>query len=88
MASGVRSDRWVSMRMKEEDRKRTYGSFKLTRVATALIVRRCRVGVFGVLGVGVGLSTIIRGQGIVDRRCVGDLLWEVIRGRGGLDSGS
>ena len=61
--------------------KRTYGSFKLRRVAATLIIRRCRVGVFGVLGVGVGLSTVIRGDGVVCRRCVGDLLWGIIRCR-------
>lgn len=40
------------------------------------------------MGVGVGLSTVIRGDGVVYRRCVGDLLWGVIRGRGGLKSGT
>lgn len=71
------------MKIKEEDRKRTHSSVK-ARVAAALIIRSCGVGVFRVWRVGEGLTTIWwLGDGVVVR----GLLWRIVRGRGGLVSG-
>jgi hypothetical protein len=66
------------MKMKEEER-----THSLLRVGAALIIGRSSVGVFRVWGVGVGLRAIWLGDGVV----VGDVLWGVVRGRGGVESG-
>ena len=70
------------MKTKEENRKRTHGSVKM-KVAAALIIRSCSVGVFRVWGVGVGLSAICWGDGVI----VGGLLWGIKGRRGGLERG-
>lgn len=68
--------------MKEEEMKRTHSSIKL-RVRAALIIGRCGIGVFRVWVVRIGLGTIMLGG----RAVVGGVLWGIIRGRGGLESG-